>query len=252
MTGFLMGPAERFDVIFDFSPFAGKTLTLTNSGRTPYPNGSAPSPDASGVIMRFRVKPSLTGAAEITSALPSKINPEISPYEKRRDAAATRRVLLFEGMDEFGRMFPLLGHVSGDPATGLSAMPMMWSDPVTERSRAGSVEIWEIYNTTSDSHPIHLHDALFSVLDRQPISFSQPDASACDMRMKAFPVQVEGRARPSELYERGFKDTVLAHPGEVTRIVPDFTATKPGRVAWHCHILEHEDHEMMRPYDIVP
>jgi spore coat protein A len=251
--GLLMGPAERFDAVFDFSSFAGKTLTLTNTGRTPYPNGSAPSPAADGVVVRFRVKPSLTGAAEITAALPSTINPTPSPFEKREQVTAKRRVLLFEGMDEFGRMFPLLGHVAGNPASGLSAMPMMWSDPVTERPRAGSVEIWEIYNTTTDSHPIHLHDALFSVLDRQPISFSQPDAmAACNIPMKPFPVRLEGRPRASELYERGFKDTVLAHPHEVTRIVPDFTATKPGRFAWHCHILEHEDHEMMRPYDIVP
>jgi FtsP/CotA-like multicopper oxidase with cupredoxin domain len=155
-------------------------------------------------------------------------------------------------MDEFGRPRPLLGHVMGTPEKGLSAMPLMWNDPVTEHPKVGNVEIWEIYNTTMDAHPIHLHEILFSVIDRQQIGFDRRDAmSACNMPMKAFPLRNEGRTRASELHERGFKDTVIAYPGEVTRIVPDFTDTKPGRFAWHCHILEHEDHEMMRPYDVI-
>ena len=202
--------------------------------------------------MQFRVKPAPTVAPEITATLPTKINPSVTPFDKRDRVAATRRVLLFEGMDEFGRTRPLLGQVIGTPEKGLSAMPLMWNDPVTEHAKVGNVEIWEIYNTTMDAHPIHLHEILFSVLDRQPIIFDKKDAmSACNMPMKAFPIRVEGKTRTSELHERGFKDTVIAYPGEVTRIVPDFTETKPGRFAWHCHILEHEDHEMMRPYDVI-
>jgi spore coat protein A len=249
----LMGPAERFDVIFDFAPFSGKTVKLINKGgKKPYPGGSAPRPDIDGTIMQFRVKSSMTGAAEITASLPAKINLNPSPLSKRDQAVATRRVLLFEGMDEFGRALPVLGQVVGDPAAGFTALPLMWNDPVTERPKTGTVEIWEIYNTTPDAHPVHLHELLFSVLDRQPIRFDKSDAmSACNTPMKTFPIQLEGQARPSELYERGFKDTVIAYPGEVTRIVPDFTATKPGRFVWHCHILEHEDHEMMRPYEII-
>jgi spore coat protein A, manganese oxidase len=250
----LLGPAERFDVIFDFAPFAGKTLTLTNKGaKKPFPGGASTRPDVDGMIMQFRVRPILTVAAEITAPLPARINSTPTPFDKREQVVATRRVLLFEGTDEFGRMRPLLGQVMGTPEKGLSAMPLMWDDPVTEHPKVGTVEIWEIYNTTMDAHPIHLHEILFSVLDRQPIGFDKNDAmSACNMPMKAFPIRVEGQARPSELHERGFKDTVVAYPGEVTRIVGDFTATKPGRFAWHCHILEHEDHEMMRPYDVMP
>jgi FtsP/CotA-like multicopper oxidase with cupredoxin domain len=69
--------------------------------------------------------------------------------------------------------------------------------------------------------------------------------------MAGFPIALKGKARSSEAYEQGFKDTVIAYPGEVTRIVADFTGAKPGRFVWHCHILEHEDHEMMRPYDVI-
>jgi spore coat protein A, manganese oxidase len=252
-NGLLMAPAERFDVIFDFRPFSGKTLTLTNKrGKKPYPGGPEPRPDIDGMIMQFRVKSSMSSAAEITSSLPAKISSTPSPFDKRGQAVTTRRVLLFEGMDEFGRALPILGQVTGNPTAGLSAMPLMWSDPVTERPKTGTVEIWEIYNTTPDAHPIHLHELLFSVIERQPISFDKSDAmSACNSPMKEFPIRVEGQSRPSEFYERGFKDTVIAYPDEVTRIVLDFTATKPGRFAWHCHILEHEDHEMMRPYDVI-
>jgi spore coat protein A len=252
-NGLFLGPAERFDVIFDFMPFAGKTLTLTNKGgKKPFPSGSAPKPETDGMIMQFRVKPSLTIAAEITTALPSRINLSATPFEKRGQVATTRRVLLFEGLDKFGRTRPLLGQVMGTPASGLSALPMTWSDPVTENPKAGTIEIWEIYNTTMDAHPIHLHEVLFSVLDRQPISFDkQSTMPACNIPLKAFPLNLAGTARPSELYERGLKDTAIAYPGEVTRIIPDFTAAKPGRFAWHCHILEHEDHEMMRPYDVI-
>jgi spore coat protein A len=249
----VLGPAERFDVIFDFARLAGKTVTLTNRGKKPrFPGGDDPRPDVDGVIMQFRVKPSLTGAAEITAALPSKLNPAATPFDKRGQATTTRRVLLFGSTDEFGRERPLLGQVAGSPATGLSAMPMMWSDPITERPKAGTVEIWEIYNTTPDVHPIHIHEIFFSVLDRQPIRFDSKNAmSACKMPLTAFPLTVEGTARPAELQERGYKDTVLAYSGEVTRIVPDFTTAKPGRFVWHCHILEHEDNEMMRPYEVV-
>ncbi|HEX4999394.1 MAG TPA: multicopper oxidase domain-containing protein [Terriglobia bacterium] len=248
----LMGPAERFDAIFDFRPFAGQTLTMINRAKKPFPAGAPPVANLDGAVMQFRVKPALTGAAEVTASLPARIHPGPAPYEKRDAAAATRGVLLFEGADKFGRAFPTLGQVMGNSKTGLSAMPLMWGDPVTEKPRTGSVEIWEIYNTTPDAHPIHLHDVLFSVMDRQPIRFEKSDAmSACRMPMKTFPIQIEGQARASELYERGFKDTAIAHPAEVTRIVVDFAHAKPGRFAWHCHILEHEDHEMMRPYDVV-
>jgi FtsP/CotA-like multicopper oxidase with cupredoxin domain len=101
--------------------------------------------------------------------------------------------------------------------------------PITENPALGSTEIWEIYNFTEDAHPIHIHEVQFQVVNRQPF---------------------HGNARPPEDWEKGFKDVVIAYPEEVTRIKASFDL--PGLYVWHCHILEHEDNEMMRPYFIGP
>ena len=105
----------------------------------------------------------------------------------------------------------------------------MWEDAITENPALGSTEIWEIHNFTEDAHPIHIHEVQFQVVNRQPF---------------------EGDARAPESWETGFKDTVIAYPGEVTRVKALFDLA--GLYVWHCHIVEHEDHEMMRPYFIGP
>jgi spore coat protein A, manganese oxidase len=249
----LMGPAERFDVIFDFTPFAGRTITLTNKGaKKPFPKGTPPRPGIDGIVMQFRIRATAIHSPEITAPLPASLNSAPTPFSKQGEAVTTRGVLLFEGVDAYGRIQPMLGQVTGTPESGLTAVPMMWTNAVTESPLAGDIEIWEIYNTTMDSHPIHIHEILFSVLDRQPISFDKKAAMAvCGAELPTIPIGLKGKARPSEPYERGFKDTVIAYPDEVTRIVADFSGAHSGRFVWHCHILEHEDHEMMRPYNII-
>jgi spore coat protein A len=204
--------------------------------------------------MQFRVRPKATVSPEITAALPAVLNASETPLDKIMKVTnpPIRRVLLFEGLDTFGRIQPVLGQVTGTPQSELLAQPLMWNDPVTETPHAGTVEIWEIFNTTADAHPIHLHEIFFSVLNRQPIDFDKKSTgSTCGTPQRSFPVALKGAARLSELYERGFKDTVITYPGEVTRILTDFTLATRGRFVWHCHILEHEDHEMMRPYNVV-
>ncbi|XXU00583.1 multicopper oxidase domain-containing protein [Sorangium sp. So ce834] len=104
-----------------------------------------------------------------------------------------------------------------------------WHDAVTENPALGSTEVWEIYNFTVDAHPIHVHELHFAIVDRQPF---------------------DGAPRPPEAGEEGFKDTVIALPFEITRFKMKFES--PGRFVWHCHILEHEDNEMMRPCPIGP
>jgi bilirubin oxidase len=106
-------------------------------------------------------------------------------------------------------------------------MHKMWNDPVTENPSVGATEVWEFHNRTADAHPIHLHQVHFQVVNRET---------------------AEGVQRGPEAWETGFKDTVVAYPGEVTRIRARFDV--PGRYVWHCHIVEHEDNEMMRPYVI--
>jgi len=118
-----------------------------------------------------------------------------------------------------------------------------WNMPVTENPSLNSVEIWNLMNVTEDAHPIHLHMVRFQILDRR--------------RFDAFAYQNEnnllryrGAAIAPEAQEAGWKDTVRADPGMVTRIIVRFDGYV-GRYVWHCHILEHEDNEMMRPYDVI-
>ncbi len=124
-----------------------------------------------------------------------------------------------------------------------SGMPMhqMWSDPITENPQVGDTEVWEFYNFTADAHPMHVHEVAFEVVNRQALELNAEGETAV-------PVQFAGDPRPPEAWESGFKDTVIAYPGEVTRIRAKFD--NPGQFVWHCHIVEHEDNEMMRPYRI--
>ena len=115
-------------------------------------------------------------------------------------------------------------------------------EPVTENPAVGATEVWEFYNGTVDAHPMHIHEVLFQVVDRQPIFV--------DEASRTFQVVPGSVPTPPEPWENGFKDTVIAYPGQVTRVRMKFTV--PGQYVWHCHIVEHEDNEMMRPYRIGP
>jgi hypothetical protein len=120
-----------------------------------------------------------------------------------------------------------------NPATEvLVGVPMRWSDPMTERPLQGDTEQWEVYNLTVDSHPIHLHLVRFQVVNRQALD--------------PLTMLLVGQPTLPEANESGYKDTVIAYPGEVTRLKATFDIA--GLYVWHCHIVEHEDNEMMRPY----
>ena len=108
---------------------------------------------------------------------------------------------------------------------------LSWDHPITENPALGATEIWEIHNFTADAHPIHIHEVQFQVVDRQRFAPGRP-------------------ALPPERWETGFKDTVIAYPGAITRVKALFDL--PGLYVWHCHIVEHEDNEMMRPYRVGP
>jgi len=118
-----------------------------------------------------------------------------------------------------------------------------WHDPVTETPRLGTTEIWNLINLTEDSHPIHLHLVRFQILDRRAF-----DIYNYQMKHRFL---WRDAATPPEPGESGWKDTVRAHPSMVTRIIVPF-AGYAGRYAWHCHLLEHEANEMMRPMDVLP
>ena len=205
-----IAPGERADLIVDFSGRAGERIVVTNETLA---------------VVQFRV--SKTGAQD-SSSLPSALR----PVQKIPESAAikTRLLTLGEKDDQAGNpMMMLLNNAH-------------WGMPVTENPTLDSVEIWNLLNFTDDSHPIHLHLVRFQILDRRPF---EPE-----YYYKGGRVEYIGPAVPPTPNEAGWKDTVQAHPGMVTRIIARFEGYA-GRYVWHCHILEHEDNEMMRPYDVV-
>ena len=245
----LLAPAERADVIVDFTGVpVGSRITLLNLGPDePFGEGEPDidfepaDRDSTGLVMQFRVVP--------TASVDSSVRPEslVLPARDPLPAASlTRHVSLNEmesetvqvisrgndhvirldcgGQDAepFGPTMALLGTLNAD-GTG---KPIEWQDAITENPAVGATEIWAIHNFTADAHPIHIHEVTFEVVSRQTIA--------------------TGSIRPREAWETGLKDTVIALPGEIVRVKATFD--RPGLYVWHCHIVEHEDNEMMRPY----
>jgi spore coat protein A, manganese oxidase len=128
-------------------------------------------------------------------------------------------------------------------STGMLLNKTPWRMPVTEKPALGTTEIWEFVNLTDDTHPIHLHLVRFQILDRRP--FDRFDYLTAGRLRYVGPVMTP---EPDEL---GWKDTVRANAKTVTRIIVPFEGFA-GRYVWHCHILEHEDNEMMRPFEVLP
>jgi spore coat protein A len=230
----LLAPAERADVIVDFADpkLAGQTIVVRNDARTPFPNGHAVDPATTGQVMAFRVSKPMSATADAT--LPASLRAPLAKLPGLR--ARVRQLLLAEIKDEFGRIKTMLGTVEHG-ALG-------WDAPISETPRRNDVEIWSVVNATPDAHPMHLHMVFFQVLDRQKYDAEKFEAG------KPATLRLTGTAMAPPAGERGWKDTVIMRPGEVTRVIARFDL--PGLYVWHCHILEHEDHEMMRPYRVLP
>jgi FtsP/CotA-like multicopper oxidase with cupredoxin domain len=242
----LMAVAERADVIVDFTNVPFGDHVLGNVGPDePFPDldsdFEAADPSTTGQVMQFRVVPAV--APDPTTPPQFLILPTITPLPPE---TVTRPLALLEALSESFADAPAetqLGTVSGDPNTGAGMWAAKkWADAVTEQPAVGATEVWEFYNATADAHPIHIHEIVFEVVNRQAIVIDE-DAQT---------VQVDPGAEPTlpEPWETGFKDTVIAYPGQVTRVRGQFNT--PGQFVWHCHIVEHEDNEMMRPYRIGP
>jgi FtsP/CotA-like multicopper oxidase with cupredoxin domain len=125
-----------------------------------------------------------------------------------------------------------------------NAVDKSWADEVSENPAVGATEVWEFFNLTADAHPMHIHEVAFEVVNREGLVLDDESEEPLQ------PVQLTGDVRLAEPWETGFKDTVIAYPGQVTRVRAKFDT--PGQFVWHCHIVEHEDNEMMRPYRIGP
>jgi spore coat protein A len=259
----LMGLAERADVIVDFTNVTAGNYVLGNvgpdepfGGGTPFP-GCDPAaepqvgpsdcfepsdPDTTGQVMQFQVVPIV--APDPTTPPQFLTLPAIVPLPQE---TFTRQLGLFEnagdGVDADGEEVegPIEAQL-GNIESGVG-VPRKWMDPVTENPVVGGTEVWEYYNTTADAHPMHVHEVTFEVVNREGLTLDE-DGEVIQ------PIQLTGNVRPPEAWETGFKDTVIAYPGEVTRLRAQFNT--PGQYVWHCHIVEHEDNEMMRPYRIGP
>jgi spore coat protein A len=232
MHRFVLAPAERTDLIVDFSTMAGEHVVLHSDTldlmqfRVAASSTTSVSPPASASAIPRRTSAAL--ALPNPSPIPALLRPV--PRIPESQAERTRLMTLnqFDGD-------------SGDPMVMLLNRKH-WVDPVTEIVKLDSTEIWSIVNLTDETHPIHLHLVRFQILDRQPIAIE--DYITDDQLHPIGPVI------PPEAQELGWKDVVQCPSGTVTRIIIPFHGFI-GRYLWHCHILEHEANDMMRPYDIV-
>ncbi len=245
----VLGPAERADVIVDLTGIApGITLTLLNLGPDAAFHGGRPGqdfpsadPNTTGQVMQFRVGaptgPDLS-APPLSLTLPTRT--ALGPASQNRQVSLNEResqtvfVTEHEGAlvldcasdTPFGPTEAKLGVLN--PRGGPSARG--WADDITEKPVLNTTEVWEIHNFTMHAHPIHIHQVGFEVVNRE--------------------VRGTGVTRPPDPWETGLKDTVIAYPSEIVRVKVRFDL--PGRYVWHCHLLGHEDNEMMRPIEIVP
>ena len=248
----LLGPAERADVIVDFTdvPVGSRILVLNLAPDEPFGGGEPPDdfdvadPETTGQVMQLRVVPrngrdpstppgdlvlpALAPLPPATNTRRVSLNEEDSQTVRVTTDAAGNVVLACDDPEAelFGPRHALLGTVSG----AVAGVAMHWDDPITENPAVGATEVWEMFNFTADAHPIHIHEVAFEVVNRESLA--------------------TGAVRGPEPGETGRKDTVIAYPDEITRVKATFD--RAGLFVWHCHIVEHEDHEMMRPYRIGP
>ena len=206
----VLAPAERTDLIVDFSQARGENVNLISDALE---------------LMQFRV-------SKERVADESVMPPKLIPIERIAEKSAVRvREMTLNEFDGD----------NGEPMVMLLNRKH-WVDPVTEYVKLDSTEIWSFINLTEDVHPIHLHMVHFQILDRQ--SFSTYDYLTDNV------LRMTGPAISPPAHEMGWKDVVQCPPETVTRIIVPFHGYA-GRYLWHCHILEHEANDMMRPYVVV-
>jgi spore coat protein A len=245
MTALLIAPGERADVIVDFAGHRHASFIVTNNARAPYPTGARATLTQ---LLKIRVNRPQKGVDRTTP--PASLS--LPALATLPEPSVTRVQHLSETLD------PLIG---APIHRNLEDAPY-WNEQtplpgVTTKPRSGATEDWLLVNTTADTHPIHLHLVTFEVIDRRPFNVAAYDPTT-------HAITYTGPPAPAPSNENGRKDTVQAHPGQVTRIrarfdlpdegtiqlPPDVGVTNPQYV-WHCHILEHEENDMMRAFEVI-
>ncbi|NLK94454.1 MAG: multicopper oxidase domain-containing protein [Clostridiales bacterium] len=217
INSFKLLPSERTDIILDFSKFKGQKITLLNV--------AGDADENTGLIMQFNVLECLEN--EDTSSIPGSIRHDPA---LREDLVNIRRFIPLEiGQDHYNRPMLMLDG-------------KMWNDPVSEKPELDTIEEWNIINPTFLNHPIHIHLIQFKILGRTPFDVQKYTNEGI--------LEFTGPMVPPHDYETGFKDTCDAEVGMVTKLIMHFTGFY-GNYVWHCHFLEHEDHDMMRPMKVI-
>jgi len=223
----LLAPAERADLIVDFSGLEGKTVTLSNNAAAPFPGWDLLKPihPALYELMQFRVTLPHSSTGQPLSMLLPRPLPKLDEAE----SIGTRDFILAEGMDGRGR------------SLGMQINGKGYDAPVTEIVKLNSIEKWRFINNTEDAHPMHLHLVQFQILRRQGFD---------PVALRRGVVELVGMPRQPAANEVGWKDTAVVNPREVLTIIVRFEGYT-GRYVFHCHMLEHEDNDMMRPFEVV-
>jgi spore coat protein A len=215
-----VAPAERADIVVDFSGFEpGDVITMKNLGINDFP-----STESVTFIMQFKM---IESSGADTSDLPKRLRqvPRLDPA----DAVRTRNLTLDLTTDNYGRPKFLLNNA-------------LWMDPITEKPKLNTTEIWNFVNMTPNGHPMHVHLVTFEVLIRRKFDVEH-------YRETGEIVFLPGAPNMLPPNEKGMRDMVRVPAGTVVQIIAHFDV--PGRFVWHCHLLDHEDHEMMRPFEVV-
>jgi spore coat protein A, manganese oxidase len=274
----IFAPGDRLQLMIDFSNLAvGEKVHLLNTGAAYEPfkgvdaNGNlrpgsdidadgnaidvpvvaATPTDAVGQIMEFKVTNAITPwHSTITDG--TLLNDHYMHLDESM-ASVTRKLGIFELEDQFGRIMPIIGtaEARADYLGVEHVGALGWDQPVTELVQLGATEVWEFFNTTADAHPMHVHLGEYQVLGRYHIS--DVDLNG-DGLMNDLGDLIDTRADLEgiqNLYaeDMGNQDTVWVGPGEALKVIMTFD--RPGDYVWHCHILSHEDHDMMRPIKVL-
>ena len=283
-NGLVLASAERADLLVDFSDLKpGTELTVLNTATAPFDGSGFAATEAESAaslegllpyptVLRFRVVLGKRAALTITGTLADDYSP---PTDADLEAAPRRAVALVEReMDGETNMLtmrelaavddaysgPALTVTHRDRMTRYRTVAAHFEDATTFFPMLDQYEVWQLINLTGDTHPIHLHLDPFQIVSRRPIRYEIPDEGIEDRNLTAG-VSLE-RAPDDPLdhviddNERGLKDTIRVNPNEIVEIAVRFTKYS-GRYMYHCHILEHEDRDMMRPFvtmtsDLMP
>ena len=276
--GLVLAAAERADVLVDFSELGpGSELTVFNTAAAPFDGSAFPAADAADAadldgllpypqVMRFRVVDGAVTRRTIPRELATDYEPgspalvgaprrAIALVERELDGGPnmlTMRELAIAADDHPG---PLLTLTDEEKTTRYRVVASHFEDSTTFFPMLGEYEVWQLINLTEDTHPIHLHLDPFRILSRRAIRHEIPEDGIEDFEISASVTL--GRGPDDELdhaiddNELGLKDTIRVNPNEIVEIAVRFT-TYAGRYMYHCHILEHEDRDMMRPFVTMP